>query len=88
MLLAGAITSIYNIINKTDVLTALKRLLIVLIIFYIIGLIVKAIFMAAVVKFAKKAEDETSNAEAEPEEQKLEAGTMAQDKAGKQAGKA
>jgi len=54
MLLAGAICSIFNIVYKTEVLTALKRLLVVLIIFYIIGLVVKSIYLAAVVKYAKK----------------------------------
>lgn len=54
MLLAGAIASIYNIVNKTEMVTALKQLLIILVIFYIVGLIVKAIYTTAVVKFAKK----------------------------------
>ncbi len=58
MLLAGAIVSIYNIINKTELLTALKQLLVILIIFYILGIIVKDIFIAAVVKSAKKTQDE------------------------------
>lgn len=57
MLLAGAVASIYNIVNKTDVLTALKQLLAVLIIFYIVGLVVKAIYTAAVVRNAKKSAD-------------------------------
>ncbi len=37
MLVAGAITSILNIINGIEFLKGLERLLIVLIIFYIIG---------------------------------------------------
>lgn len=56
MLLAGAFVSIFNIIKKTEVLTALKQLLVALIIFYIIGHIVKAIYVAAIVKYAKKSE--------------------------------
>lgn len=43
MLLAGAVTSIVEIITKMDVLKSLKILLAVLIIFYIIGCIAKAI---------------------------------------------
>ena len=43
MLIAGAITSILNIINKVELVTSLKRLLVVLIIFYILGLITRAI---------------------------------------------
>lgn len=58
MLLAGAIVSVYNIVYKTEVLTALKRLLIVLILFYIVGLIVKNIYIYAIVKAAKKTKDE------------------------------
>lgn len=43
MLIAGAITSIFNIVNKVEILIGLKRLLLVLIIFYILGMIVKVI---------------------------------------------
>lgn len=43
MLAAGAIVSIFDILHKVELYTALKRLLIVLIIFYIIGLIAKAV---------------------------------------------
>lgn len=54
MLLAGVITSIFNIVNKTEMVTALKQLLFILIIFYIVGLFVKSIYMTAVVKYARK----------------------------------
>lgn len=54
MLVAGAITSALNIVSKVELVTALKRLLIVIIIFYVIGLIVKAIIHWALIKFAKK----------------------------------
>lgn len=43
MLIAGAITSIIDIINKVELVTSLKKLLVVLIIFYILGLITRAI---------------------------------------------
>ncbi|HWT76162.1 MAG TPA: hypothetical protein VN258_15780 [Mobilitalea sp.] len=43
MLFAGAVTSILNIFNKVPVVTGLQRLLLVLVIFYILGLIAKAI---------------------------------------------
>ena len=52
MLVAGAITSLINIVSKVELLTGLKRLLIVIIIFYVIGLIVKAIIHWALIKFA------------------------------------
>lgn len=54
MLIAGAITSILNIVNKVELVSGLKRLLVVIIIFYIIGLITKAIVIMALTKFAKK----------------------------------
>ena len=47
MLIAGMVTSIINIVNKVELNTGLKRLLLVMIIFYIIGLIAKAIIMRA-----------------------------------------
>ena len=47
MLIAGAITSILNIVNGVKTLDGLKVLLIVLIIFYIIGKIVTVIIRKA-----------------------------------------
>ncbi len=43
VLLAAAITSIINIVNNVDLLTGLKRLLLAIIIFYIIGLIARVL---------------------------------------------
>lgn len=43
MLTAGAITCILDIYNKVEVLTGLKRLLLVLVIFYILGLTAVAV---------------------------------------------
>lgn len=37
MLTAGAITSVLNIVNEVDFLEGMKRLLLVLILFYVIG---------------------------------------------------
>lgn len=42
-LIAGALTCIIDIYYKSDLLSSLKRLLLVLIVFYVIGLIAKAI---------------------------------------------
>jgi hypothetical protein len=50
MLIAAAITSVINIVNKVEVMAGLKRLLLVIVIFYIIGLIVKAIIKKALTK--------------------------------------
>lgn len=42
-LIAGAITCIIDIYRRADLLSSLKRLLLVLVIFYILGLIARAI---------------------------------------------
>lgn len=47
MLIAGALTCILDIINKVELIKSLKRLLIVLIVFYFIGLIAKAVIIKA-----------------------------------------
>lgn len=43
MLIAATITSIMNILTKVDLSTGLKRLLLVIVLFYLIGLLVKLI---------------------------------------------
>lgn len=48
MLVAGVITSIINIINKVELVDNLKRLLIVLIVFYILGKIATKIIVKAI----------------------------------------
>ena len=58
VLLAGAITGIINIVNHVEVETALKRLLIVIIIFYFIGLITRSVIRMALTKFAKEEQTE------------------------------
>lgn len=50
VLIAAAITSAINLINKVDVLTGLKRLLLVIIVFYIVGIIAKAVLKKALKK--------------------------------------
>ncbi len=57
MLLAGAITSVLNIVNKIKVEDGLKRLLLVLVIFYFVGLIIKAIIVRTVINAPKKGDE-------------------------------
>jgi hypothetical protein len=68
MLIAGAITSIINIVNQVELVTALKRLLLVIIIFYIIGLIMKAILQIGLKKLAKKQEEDLEEVPVSDEE--------------------
>ena len=76
MLLAGAITSILNIVNKIKVEDGLKRLLLVLVIFYFVGLIIKAIIVRTVINAPKKGDEiqdeevEGAGEEANPEDNK------------------
>ncbi|MDF2542241.1 MAG: hypothetical protein K0S47_1959 [Herbinix sp.] len=53
-LIAGAVVSGLNIINKVEMLAGLKRLLLVLLIFYVIGLIARAIIKKATTKTPPK----------------------------------
>lgn len=48
MLVAGAITSVFNIVNEVDFLESLKQLLIILILFYIIGRVAAKIITKAI----------------------------------------
>lgn len=75
MLAAGAITSIINIVNKVELLTGLKRLLLVLIIFYFIGLIVRSIAKKITLMKPKNAdlEEEETQEQSEGEENKANA---------------
>jgi hypothetical protein len=57
-LLAGAITSIINIIHKVELITGLKRLLLVLIIFYFIGLAAKGIIERTILQKPEEKDDE------------------------------
>jgi hypothetical protein len=66
MLVAGAITSILNIVNGIEFLKGLERLLIVLIIFYIIGKIAAKV-IKKVTNMAKKSSDEEENIQIEEE---------------------
>ncbi len=73
MLIAGAITSIINIMNKVEVITGLKRLLLVIIIFYILGLIAKVIIKKAFTINPKKEEtEEIQEDEGKPSEENKE----------------
>jgi hypothetical protein len=57
MLLAGVITSVLNIVNEVVVEDGLKRLLLVLVLFYFVGLVIKAIIVRTVINAPKKGED-------------------------------
>ena len=58
MLIAGTAASIINIINKVELITGLKRLLFVLVLFYIIGLIAKAIIVKTMNAIPKETQEE------------------------------
>lgn len=64
MLIAGAITSIIDILNKVELLVGLKRLLIILILFYIIGLIAQAIIRKVTAPKPASSEEENTEGEA------------------------
>lgn len=61
MLVAGAITCIFDIYHKTELLTSLKKLFLVLVIFYIIGLIAKTIVIKALTPKPKANKDESED---------------------------
>lgn len=56
MLCAGAVTCILDIYNKVELVTSLKRLLLVMFIFYIIGLIARAIIVKTITMKPKENE--------------------------------
>lgn len=58
MLIAGAITCIFDLYRKAELLPSLKRLLLVLIIFYIIGVIAREIIVKTI---ESKKDNETPN---------------------------
>ncbi|WFR54952.1 hypothetical protein QA584_15160 [Anaerocolumna sp. AGMB13025] len=58
MLVAGAITSILNIVQEIDFLKGLERLLIVLIAFYIIGRIAAKVIKKATATVNKPSQEE------------------------------
>lgn len=69
MLIAGAVVSFINIINKVDVTKGLVRLLLIMVGFYLIGLIVRFIIVKVTsnnVTQTEEEEDEGENTE-EPE---------------------
>lgn len=61
MLVAGAITSILNIINNVEFLKGLERLLVVLILFYIIGRIAAVVIKKATRNDKKSSDTEESS---------------------------
>ena len=69
MLVAGAVTSILDIINRTPKIDSLKRLLLVLILFYFIGLVAKAIIKRAVAMKATEDIEELSGTDERRQEE-------------------
>lgn len=63
-LIAGAVICIIDIYRKASLLSSLKRLLLVLIIFYIIGLIAKAVIKKAL-EYRPDVSDDEVDTEAE-----------------------
>lgn len=73
MLIAGAVVSIINIINKVDVTTGLVRLLLIMVGFYVIGLIVKLIIEKATTNNTTQTEEEEEEEENTEEPEKDDA---------------
>lgn len=76
MLIAGAITSILNIVNKIDPIQGLIRLLLILLLFFVVGMIIKAIIVKFIINAPKRgeaSEDEDGVEEEEQEETTPEA---------------
>lgn len=74
MLVAGAITSVITIINQVEFFESLKRLLIVLILFYIIGKIaIKIIIKVTVIE--KKSEQSEEDVQVDESQVLEEVGT-------------
>lgn len=65
-LIAGAITCIIDIYRKAELLSSLKRLLLVLIVFYIIGLIARGVIRKTL-EPKRTTEDHEADSEAEDE---------------------
>lgn len=63
VLIAATITSILNVINNVNVITGLKRLLLVIVIFYFVGVIAKAVINKAFTEKPKKDELEEEHEE-------------------------
>ncbi len=86
MLIAGAITSILNIINKVAPLQGLIRLLVILILFFIVGLIIKAVLVKFIIHAPKKGEISEDEDEVEEEQEDTNSET-GQSGGGQQGGK-
>lgn len=85
MLIAAAITSITNIISNIDLFTGLKRLLLVIIIFYILGLISRTIIRKAFAAkpYAKTIADTEEIDESQDQEENTESTEKIEDGAKK-----
>ncbi len=81
MLSAGAVISIISIIKKWDVLYSLKLLLGILILFYILGLIAKALIVRTLEKDGRVPEEYNEDGE-KSDEAGAEEGTNAENATG------
>lgn len=70
MLIAGAVTCIISIVQRQDIVKSLTTLLIVLILFYVIGLIAKFFVEKILKDFKEKDTKETFTEEADGEDAK------------------
>lgn len=68
MLIAGTVTSIINLINKVEINTGLKRLFLILVVFYFIGIIAKAFIRKALSMKPKQVEEDINKEEEKPQE--------------------
>jgi len=75
MLIAGTVTSIINMINKVEIVPGLKRLLLILVIFYLIGLIAKVFIHKAMNMRPKQEEENKEEEESKGEEEKPQENT-------------
>ncbi|MDF2608558.1 MAG: hypothetical protein K0R92_32 [Lachnospiraceae bacterium] len=68
MLSAAAITSIFNVINRVDIIEGLKKLLVIIIIFYVIGRIAAKVIVKATKMESKKEDNQIPVSEHQEEE--------------------
>lgn len=79
MLLAGVITCLISIVQEKETISSLTTLLIVLIVFYILGLLVKFAVEKILVSFKEKEDKETSLSDIEQEDQDTLQSTQSQE---------
>lgn len=72
VLIAGVVTSIINIVNQVELVPALKRLLLVMVIFYFIGQIAKAIIQKAIRQKSKASDNQNEDKQEEDKQKEVE----------------